>query len=64
MYVQHQITKRARGDAVIKLQDATPLVRVHLHQNVPDARFIAGVLESNDVMGIAIDGLGKLAGWK
>ena len=64
MHVQHQIPKGAGGDAVIKLQDATPLGGVHLHQNVPDARFIARVLEGNDVMGIAIDGLGKLAGWK
>ena len=62
--VQHQIPKRAGGDAVIKVQDETPSVGVHLHQNVPDTRFIARVLESNDVMGIAIDGLGKLAGWK
>ena len=62
--VQKQITKRAGGDAVIYLQDAAPSIGVHLHQNVPDARFIAGVLEGNDVMGIAIDGLGKLAGRK
>ena len=64
VHVQQQITKRVGGDAIIKLQNAAPTLRVHLHQNVPDTRFIARVLEGNDVMGIAIDGLGKLAGWK
>ena len=64
VHVQHQIPKRAGGEASIQLQDAASLIRIHLHQNVADARFIARVLERNDVMGIAIDGLGKLAGWK
>ena len=62
--IQKQITKRSRGDAIIYLQDATSTVGVHLHQDVSNARFLARVLEGDDIMRIAIDGLGKLAGWK
>ena len=62
MNVQKQITKRSRSDAIIKLQNAAPTVGVHLHQDVSNPRFIARVLEGDDVMRIAIDGLGKLAG--
>ena len=63
MDVQKQITKRSRGDAIIKLQDASPTLGVHLHQNVPNPRFIARVFEG-DIMRIAVNGLGTLAGWK
>ena len=62
--VQKQITKRSRGDAIIKPQDATPTFGVHLHQNVSNPRFIAWIFEGDDIMRIPVNGLGKLAGWK
>ena len=45
MYVQKQIAKRSRGDAIIYLQYATPALGVHLHQAIANTRLIPRVFK-------------------
>ena len=61
MYVQKQIAKMSRGDAIIYLQDASPTLGVHLHQDMANTRLISGIFKGNNVMSVSVDGLGKLA---
>ena len=64
MDVQKQIAKGSRGDAIIYLQDTSPTLGVHLHQDIANPCFISRIFEGDNVMSISVDGLGKLAGGK
>ena len=63
MEIEHQIPKRPRRRLIIHLQGWAPKVSKALTHQHLNARLIARVLEGDDVMSIARNGLGILA-WR